>query len=155
MRDAGAANVANRYSNMDYIFFSAIAGISLLWLTLSYDIVCQYKLHMFERMELLPARLHLDDEKTKLETALPVWHAGAHELLCQAGNSLSFVEGVGRTDGEGIERIWSGLNPLGWATKEMGPGARQDAIEDKIDHHNFEKNIGLGEWHQSCAHAFS
>ncbi|KAJ7050211.1 hypothetical protein C8F01DRAFT_1377813 [Mycena amicta] len=36
------------------------------------------------------------------------------------------------------------LNPIGWSTKEMGEGARHDAIEDKIDHLNFEKNVGQG-----------
>ncbi|KAJ7890043.1 hypothetical protein B0H13DRAFT_2341227 [Mycena leptocephala] len=52
--------------------------------------------------------------------------------------------GVGRTDGEGIERTWAVLNPVGFSTKEMGEGARHDAIENKVDHLNFEKNTGQG-----------
>jgi hypothetical protein len=39
---------------MDYIFFSAIAGITLLAITISYDIVCQWKINLLERMRLLP-----------------------------------------------------------------------------------------------------
>jgi hypothetical protein len=76
--------------------------------------------------------------------ALPMWHAAAHERNCQMQNSLSYLDGVGRTDGEGIERTWSHLNPLAWATKEMRLGAHHDAMEDKIDHLNFEKNINQG-----------
>jgi hypothetical protein len=36
------------------------------------------------------------------------------------------------------------LNPLSWATMEMGLGARHDALEDKVDHHNQEKNMSQG-----------
>ncbi|KAJ6489330.1 hypothetical protein C8R47DRAFT_1215677 [Mycena vitilis] len=79
-----------------------------------------------------------------MQFALPVWHAVAHETACRTQNSLSFATGVGRTDGEGIERTWSILNPLGFATKEMGEGARHDALENKIDHINFEKNVKQG-----------
>jgi hypothetical protein len=59
---------------------------------------------------------------------------------------LSYAVGVGRTDGEGIERTWAILNPLGYSTKEMGKGAHHDAIENKVDHLNFEKNIGQGKY---------
>ncbi|KAJ7705153.1 hypothetical protein B0H16DRAFT_1482433, partial [Mycena metata] len=92
----------------------------------------------------LPERLQLDLALITLLLALPVWHASAHEEACQRQNSLTYLDGVGRTDGEGIERTWLVLNPIAWATKEMGAGPRHDAIEDKIDHHNFEKNIGAG-----------
>ncbi|KAJ7193314.1 hypothetical protein GGX14DRAFT_379218, partial [Mycena pura] len=69
-------------------------------------------------------------------------HARAHEAECQAENSL-ISPGVGRTDGENIG-TWAVLNPIGYATKETGEGARHDNIEDKIEL-NFEKNIGQGE----------
>ncbi|KAF7319497.1 hypothetical protein HMN09_00288600 [Mycena chlorophos] len=80
-----------------------------------------------------------------IQFGLPVWHAAAHEVTCQMTNSLSYAVGVGRTDGEGIERLWAMLNPISFATKEMGEGNRHDAIEDKIDHLNFEKNIREGD----------
>ncbi|KAJ7719391.1 hypothetical protein B0H16DRAFT_1739421 [Mycena metata] len=123
----GDLQKGERYSNMDYIFMSSILGVMLLCLAASYNIVFKP-----------PADLDL-------KFGLPVWHAAAHEEACRTQNSLSYVEGVGRTDGEGIERTWSELNPMGWATKEMGNGGRHDALEDKIDHHNWEKNIGQGD----------
>ncbi|KAF7292545.1 CxC2 domain-containing protein [Mycena kentingensis (nom. inval.)] len=49
--------------------------------------------------------------------------------------------GVGRTDGEGIEKTWAVLNPISYSTKEMGKGHRHDTIEGKIDHINFMKNV--------------
>ncbi|KAF7368255.1 CxC2 domain-containing protein [Mycena venus] len=132
------------YSNMDYIFLSSIIGVAVLGIIISYDIACQWKIGLPERLDQMPEALKLD-LTVDLQFGLPVWHAAAHEKKCQAQNSLTYVEGAGRTDGEGIERTWLVLNPLGWATKEMGNGARHDALEDKIDHHNFEKNIGQGE----------
>ncbi len=57
---------------------------------------------------------------------------------------LKFKVGVGKTDGEGIERVWAVLNPFSYMTKEQLPGARHNNIEDKINYHNFTKNINLG-----------
>ncbi|KAJ7248910.1 hypothetical protein B0H12DRAFT_1203047 [Mycena haematopus] len=141
----GDLQKGERYSNMDYIFLSSIIGVGVLWIAISYDIACQWKINLADRMSKLPDHLQMDPA-VGLRFGLPVWHAGAHEKKCQVQNSLSFVEGVGRTDGEGIERTWALLNPLGWATKEMGNGARHDALEDKIDHQNWEKNVGQGTW---------
>jgi hypothetical protein len=95
-------------------------------------------------MAAMPERLQIDLAVITLLFALPVWHTATHEGSCQTENSLSYQVRVGRTDGKGIERTWSVLNPMSWATKEMGIGARADSMEDKINHHNFQKNIGQG-----------
>ncbi|KAJ6607425.1 hypothetical protein B0H10DRAFT_1818202 [Mycena sp. CBHHK59/15] len=140
----GDLQKGERYTNMDYILLSAILGITAMYLAISYDIACQWRINFESRMAAIPEHMRLDLTKTKVLYGLPVWHAAAHEKKCQAQNSLSYLPGVGRTDGEGIERTWSGFNPLAWATKEMNVGARHDAMEEKIDHHNFEKNINQG-----------
>ncbi|KAF8122736.1 hypothetical protein K438DRAFT_1603507 [Mycena galopus ATCC 62051] len=143
----GDLQKGERYANMDYILLSSIIGITLLLLVLSYDIACQWKINLLPRAEKIKETTNLRPRLDEYEIvfALPVWHAAAHEIECQTQNSLSYAEGVGRTDGEGIERTWAVLNPLGFSTKEMGNGARHDAIEDKVDHLNFEKNIGQGD----------
>ncbi|KAJ7050768.1 hypothetical protein C8F01DRAFT_1343613 [Mycena amicta] len=136
------------YANMDYILMQALAGPRVKCLVVSYDIACQWKQLLRERVinimdhSNLPATL---DDFDYIGFGLPVWHAAAHEESCQAANSLSFLVGIGRTDGEGIERTWAVLNPIGFATKEMGQGNRHDTIDDKVDHINFEKNVGEGE----------
>ncbi|KAJ7481680.1 hypothetical protein FB451DRAFT_1030190 [Mycena latifolia] len=143
----GDLQKGERYANMDYIFLSAMAGVAVVLLAVSYDIACQWKVNLKTRAtkikDTTPIITSLDD--FEIQFALPVWHAVAHEVTCQTQNSLSYAQGVGRTDGEGIEWTWAVLNPVGFATKEMGDGARHDAIEDKIDHLNFEKNIGQGD----------
>ncbi|KAJ7170643.1 hypothetical protein C8R43DRAFT_1120404 [Mycena crocata] len=126
----GDLQKGERYSNMDYIVLSSILGLSLVWLTISYDIACQWQINLKSRMDKMPAALKIP-ASVEIQFGLPVWHAAAHEKECQAKNSLNYLEGVGRTDGGGIERTWSGLNPLGWATKEMGQGARHDMMHWK------------------------
>jgi hypothetical protein len=131
---------------MDYILLSALIGVTVLALAISYDITCQWKINLAPCAKKIEETTDLLTRLDQYEIlfALPVWHAAAHEISCQTENSLSYAEGVGRTDGEGIERTWAVLNPLGYSTKEMGNGARHDAIEDKVDHLNFEKNVGQG-----------
>jgi hypothetical protein len=93
--------------------------------------------------------MQLPLDKIKWQCALPVWHAGSHEDDCRNANSLSVKPGVGKSDGEGIERTWSVLNAVGFYTKDMNIGNREDHLNDKIDNHNFLKNIGIGTWIES------
>ncbi|KAJ6512421.1 hypothetical protein C8R45DRAFT_1206552 [Mycena sanguinolenta] len=143
MRPNGLGDLqkGERYANMDWIVMSAVAGIGLLLLTISYDIACQWKINYKTRQEKLPEDIRLPAD-LKVQCALPVWHAGSHNESCQNDNSLSFKVGVGKTDGEGVERTWGSLNPVAYHTKDAGLGQRADTLEGVIDNHNFLKNIG-------------
>ncbi|KAF7289215.1 CxC2 domain-containing protein [Mycena indigotica] len=123
-------------------FLCAVGGSTVKRIVISYDIACQWKQHILERATRLSTNPAIPTNLSEydLQFALPVWHAAAHEINCQAANSLTHAVGVGRTDGEGIERTWAILNPIGFSTKEMGEGNRHDTIDDKVDHLNFEKN---------------
>ncbi|KAJ7657038.1 hypothetical protein B0H17DRAFT_955804 [Mycena rosella] len=146
MRPNGLGDLqkGERYANMDYIVMSALMGFSLMLLTISYDIACQWKQNLRERMPKLPATKRLQLNDLKLQCALPVWHAASHNVECQNENSLSFKRGVGKSDGEGVERTWAALNPAAFSTKDAGTGQRADILEGKIDNHNYLKNVGQG-----------
>ncbi|KAJ7059185.1 hypothetical protein C8F01DRAFT_1059219 [Mycena amicta] len=145
----GDLQKGERYANMDWILLSAVDGIRVKQLVVSYDIACQWKQRLYIRAAAVDApresAIRTDLTDYGLKFGIPVWHAAAHEASCQAANSLSHAVGVGRTDGEGIERTWAILNPIGYSTKEMGEGHRHDTIDDKIDHVNFEKNVKEGD----------
>lgn len=111
--------------------------------TVTYDIACQYKKNFYKRIDALPDELKNLDLPA-LTWGLPVWHGNVHEISCEAAESLKYKVGVGKTDGEGIERVWAVMNPISYMTKGEQPGARHDDIEDKANRHNFMKNIGLG-----------
>ncbi|KAJ7198058.1 hypothetical protein C8J57DRAFT_1262522 [Mycena rebaudengoi] len=141
----GDLQKGEHYSNMDYILVSAIVGLTLLALTISYDIACQWKKKLAERNNKLLGSLQIDLNVINVQCGLPIWHASSHEGNCQDENSLSFLVGVGKSDGEGIERTWADLNPAAFHTKDMGMGNRTDTLDDKIDSHNFRKNLGQGD----------
>ena len=69
-----------------------------------------------------------------------------HKLPCQAPHSLNFKPGVGRPDGEGIERSWAEMNQVANSTKEMGPGSRHDTLDNHFGHHNWRKYVSLGKF---------
>ncbi|KAE9386222.1 hypothetical protein BT96DRAFT_791540, partial [Gymnopus androsaceus JB14] len=58
---------------------------------------------------------------------------------------LAYTLGAAMSDMEGIERIWSGSGLLGSSTREMGPGSRQNTIEDYWHHWNWHKNVSQGQ----------
>ena len=111
--------------------------------TITYDIACQYKINWWKRIESLPPELRTFAIKNII-WALPVWHGNAHDISCETQNSLKYQLGVGKTDGEGIERKWAAMNPMSYITKEEQPGARHDDLEDLTDLLNFKKNIEMG-----------
>ncbi|KAJ7742488.1 hypothetical protein DFH07DRAFT_777724 [Mycena maculata] len=134
----GDLQKGERYANMDYILMSALVGFTLMLLMISYDIACQWQKNLKERNAKMP-------HSTSRSSAPYVWHAASHDDDCKDANSLSFKPGVGKSDGEGVEQVWSVLNPAAYHTKDAGRSQRADTLEDKIGSHNFLKNIGQGQ----------
>lgn len=128
---------------MDYIFASALRHHSLkLSKVGSYDIACQWAVHLLERIKRLPplVRLHII---FSLTFVIPKLHIYGHKLRCQLNYSFHLHPGVGNTDGEGIERSHSFIGPMGTATREMGPGSRHDTLDDGWGYWNWLKLVSL------------
>jgi hypothetical protein len=128
---------------MDYILLSAIMPILLLTILVTYDVICQWEINFKERMKAFPPEMRIPDHVT-IDTGIPKFHAPGHKQSCQTAYSLNVKPGVGRTDGEGIERNWSELNPIANSIKEMGPGSYRDTLDDHIHYRNFRKYISMG-----------
>ena len=128
---------------MDYIFFSSLAGTKLDFVTVSYDIACQWSLHLMARMQRLPVNLHLPNT-LKVRYRVPKFHLPAHVQKCWAPFSLNFSTCVGRTDGEGMEWTWSTLNGVARCVSMMGQGGRMDTLDDLCNDHNWIKTIATG-----------
>ncbi|KAJ7837766.1 hypothetical protein B0H14DRAFT_3459904 [Mycena olivaceomarginata] len=45
---------------------------------------------------------------------------------------------------EGIKRIWSSSGLMGASTHKMGPGSRQDTLDDFWHYWNWNKVVGMG-----------
>ncbi|KAG2103729.1 uncharacterized protein F5147DRAFT_746669 [Suillus discolor] len=122
----GDLQKGKRYVNMDYLFFSTLRHTVIDTLNVSYDIVCQWHKKLWHHMSTFP------------------FHLPAHIEECQTSFSFNFKSGVGRTDGEAPERGWANINPVASSTKEMGPGARRDTLDDYFGDSNWKKVVKLG-----------
>ncbi|KAG1789262.1 uncharacterized protein HD556DRAFT_1433768 [Suillus plorans] len=142
----GDLQKGERYANMDFIFFSSIMPLLLLTVVISYDIACQWKLNLMKRMNELPEHLRMPAAVALVAFmfGIPKFHCPAHEEKCAIPHSLNLMPGVGRTDGEGIERNWAEMNCVANSTKEMGTGYQHDVLDDHFGHHNWRKYAGLG-----------
>ncbi|KIJ36841.1 hypothetical protein M422DRAFT_50824 [Sphaerobolus stellatus SS14] len=68
-----------------------------------------------------------------------------HITDCQTTCSWFLLPRVAETDGEEIERYWSGQNSAGNATWEMAPGNRWDLLNAFFGDWNWHKALKLGE----------
>jgi Kyakuja-Dileera-Zisupton transposase len=129
---------------MDYVILSSLAGTKLPRVVLSYDIGCQWSKNLSQRMKDLPETLQLDPA-VQVEVGIPTWHVNGHGDDCKANVSLGYMHGVGRTCGEDVETTWAQTNALGTSTREMGPGARHETLDDQWCGMNFRKTVGFRE----------
>lgn len=134
----------NRYANMDYVFASAIKSMELLLVAVSYDIVCQWFINLFSRMPTWPRELQ-PREGLSLRPLIPKFHEPAHLEKLHEQYSFNLAEGVGLSDGECPERLWSSHNPLSGSTRTTGPGTRDDILDDNFGHWNWLKYSSMGE----------
>lgn len=129
---------------MDYIVFSALRNYRFKEVGLSYDIACQWGQKLPQRLQQLPPEFQLDVNETMIRYFIPKFHLPCHKLGCQSKFSFNLHPGVGRTDGEGIERDWSIMNMAASTTKEMGEGSRHDALDDYWGDWNYRKSLTFG-----------
>lgn len=130
---------------MDYLFFSSLKDINVVELVVSYDIACQWSVHLWDRMNQYPTTLHINsNDQAEYVFLVPKFHLPAHVGECQTKFSFNFNIRVARTDGEAPERGWAHIDPLAPSTREMGPGSRRDTLDDHAGDRNWKKTIFMG-----------
>ena len=130
---------------MDFVLFHLLIGTKNERIMFSYDIACQWSRNLSQRARQLPDSMQLSDEQARLlRFAIPKFHISAHGISCQTNFSLNYQQHMARTDGEDPERWWAHINPVSMSTKEMGPGARLDMLDDHAAAWNWQKIAGFG-----------
>ncbi|KAJ7733908.1 hypothetical protein B0H16DRAFT_1327784 [Mycena metata] len=141
----GDLQLGERYINMDYMFLRSIADSSLVRFVVSYDIVCQWHIHVWDRMRVYrDVDITIDGLHKFVTFLIPKFHLPAHIEECNLKFSFNLTRNVGQTDGEAPERGWANANPLARSTKEMGPGSRRDTLDDHFNDWNHGRIIALG-----------
>ena len=120
----------HRYFNTDFVFLSALQNRSLRHIRVSYDIACQWHIHLAKRCDDFPPQLqNAFKALTQIIYAIPKFHLPAHGSACWSLYSLNYLIGSARVDGEAIERFWALSNSVATSTREMTSGARHDFLE--------------------------
>ena len=132
---------------MDFIVLSTLVGVVMMFLTLSYDVACQWSRNFAKRVSEFPVWMQLPGYLLgSIKYVIPKFHIYGHGCPCQTKYSLNFLPHLGRTNGEEPERWWAHINPVSMSTREMGAGARHDVIDDHAASWNWHKIINFGIW---------
>ncbi|KAJ6550380.1 hypothetical protein DFH09DRAFT_925918, partial [Mycena vulgaris] len=130
------------FFNTDYaICFALAEAMTLRWIFATYDIWCQYYIHLLDRIsEMFPS---MADTIAKIRGAIPKMHILNHLERCQFEWNLNWLSYVAFTVGEMIETGWAEHNLTAGSTKEMNAGHRHDVVDDTSNHWNWDKMVGL------------
>ncbi|SJL00981.1 uncharacterized protein ARMOST_04295 [Armillaria ostoyae] len=96
-------------------------------------------------MSRYPEALRLSQPEQNILYLVPKFHLPTHILKCHNNFSFNFSTKVGHTDGEAPEHGWAATNALAASTKEMGPGACRDTLDDHFGDYNWRKIIILAD----------
>jgi len=84
---------------MDYMFFSSLTLAQLaelLEIIVSYDIMCQWSIKIWEQMKAYPHWMHTDHAGVQsFHPLIPKFHLPAHIMACQTIFSFNFNHHVG------------------------------------------------------------
>ena len=95
--------------NIDWVLLQALKitnvdpnqGVMLI-----YDIMCQFIVHLLERIR------HLLPEGLTIDGAIRLFHVHGHKDECFFRYATTFIPGTGVTVGEILEMLWSSLNAI-------------------------------------------
>ena len=104
-------------------------------------------MHLESQTKQFPEYFQLDLVVTAICYLIPKFHLLGHRLTCQSHFSHSVSPEVRRTDKEGVEQDWSWINPAATSTKQMGPGACHDTLDNHWGDMNWHEMPGL---HKHC-----
>ncbi|KJA16799.1 hypothetical protein HYPSUDRAFT_71075 [Hypholoma sublateritium FD-334 SS-4] len=138
----GDLQKGERYCNMDFIILSALVGLMLPRIIITYDIACQWSKNLASRMIEFPENMRINPQ-TIVDTVIPSWHINGHGEPCRQNFSLNYLKGARKTCGEEVEINWSHTNPLAPSVCEMGPAARHNTLNDHWNGWNFRQLVGF------------
>src|SRR6202012_3370443 len=130
--------------NMDYSIFKALnfnmEGIEAA--LISYNVMCQWSVHMKERVN-RSNYLKVPDN-LELRLAIGLFHIHVHQDTCLARYSPSFIKDGQQIDGKTLETLWAPLNKITRSTRGMSTSHHREVIDDHMNDSNWKKLIDLG-----------
>ncbi|KAN0128953.1 hypothetical protein V8E53_013215 [Lactarius tabidus] len=134
-----------RQINMDYSLCKALSYNmeSIPIVLVMYDIMCQYKVHLKERVQRSP-ELSIPDS-LELCTGIGLFHIHGHQDSCSPHFSPSYIPGAKQVDGEIIETLWAPLNNVSRSIHGMTLAHCQEVLDAHMNHSNWKKMVHIGQ----------
>ncbi|KAJ8699116.1 hypothetical protein PTI98_002269 [Pleurotus ostreatus] len=133
--------------NMDFALSEAMKFFTSLKkeplqpaITVIYDVMCQYGVHLEQHLEDGP---FLEKPTMPIQKAIGKFHLGAHIDSCFSTFSLNFLRSAGHTDGEVLETLWAPLNKITGSTRSMTLAHQQEVLDDCVYDSNWKKITNL------------
>ena len=134
------------HRNMDYSIFKALnfnmEGIEAA--LISYDVICQWSVHIMERVT--GSNYLKKPDNLELRLAIGLFLIHGHQDACLPRYLPSFIEGARQIDGETIEALWAPLNEISRSTRGMSRLHRKEVIDDHMNDSNWKKLVNVGKF---------
>lgn len=128
--------------NTDFSLLRAIAMLNISpeqGVLLIYDIICQYIVHLLERIgDQLPPGMTID-------RAIDLFHVHAHKDECFFRYALTFIPGAGVVAGQILESLWSSLNSVSPMARTATLPHRAEILDDHTCDSNNKKLLAMTE----------
>lgn len=106
---------------------------------LIYDIICQYFVHLWDRIG------HLLPDSLEIDRAIGLFHVHDHKDQCFHRFASSFIPGSGVVAGEILESLWANLNTIAHTTRTATLAHRAEVIDDHATDSNHKKALAMRE----------
>ncbi|KAK0518952.1 hypothetical protein OC834_007549, partial [Tilletia horrida] len=117
--------------------FRAMRGV-LHHVGVMYDIGCRFAPN--------PSIKSVLSKDIEITWTIPLFHVYGHTLACRVQFSPRRVDGMGWTDGEGMERVWSGVSSLVASARSMSQVSRRFHLEERLEHLAVTRRRTLARW---------
>ena len=117
------------------------AGISRV--LVSYNIGCQWEKNLQLRLDSYAVPTPQISALEYWKVVVPKFHLSGHGAKCQVKFNLGYTKWAGRMDGERIEAGWAQSTSMATWTRESGPNARRNILDNHWNAANWRKLLGL------------
>ena len=134
---------------MDFIVFSMLVIVLITYLTLSYNICCQWSRNLKHQVNQLPDTrwVALNALLRKVKYVISKFHLHNHGLKCHLSFNLNFLHFSVQSNLEDPECWWAHINPISMSTREMTVGSHIYLINNHVAGWNWRKITGFGKSH--------
>lgn len=110
-----------------------------------YDVMCQWHKRLAERIEASASlkRCFQFHPNFSIVKGIGLFHVHGHQEQCFARYAPNFIPGIGQTEGEIIETLWSIINDVSRGCRGMTAAHRQEMLDDHMNDSNWMKMIRM------------